>query len=88
MSLESGSLASDGFKTSDNSLTGNDLNIKNEPYVLSDAELNAMAKDRQKKDNHNMSKCFLVMYAYLSNKIVLRVNVKISKHAVGRYNIG
>ncbi|CAG9816951.1 unnamed protein product [Phaedon cochleariae] len=54
LSLESSSLASDGFKTSENSLTGNDLNIKNEPYHLSDAELHALAKDRQKKDNHNM----------------------------------
>lgn len=53
LSLESSSLASDGFKT-DNSLTGSDLNIKNEPYLLSDAELHALAKDRQKKDNHNM----------------------------------
>nr|XP_023015686.1 transcription factor EC-like isoform X2 [Leptinotarsa decemlineata] len=53
LSLESSSLASDGFKT-DNSLTGNDLDIKNEPYLLSDAELHALAKDRQKKDNHNM----------------------------------
>lgn len=56
LSLESSSLASDGFKTSDNSLTGNDLNIQNDSYVFSDAELHAMAKDRQKKDNHNMSK--------------------------------
>jgi hypothetical protein len=56
LSLESSSLASDGFKTSDNSLQGNDINIKNEPFVLSDAELHALAKDRQKKDNHNMSK--------------------------------
>lgn len=55
LSLESSSLASDSFKASD-SLTGNDVNIKNEPYVLSDAELHALAKDRQKKDNHNMSK--------------------------------
>ncbi|KAJ8950339.1 hypothetical protein NQ318_021199 [Aromia moschata] len=54
LSLESSSLASDGFKTSDNSLTGHDLNIKNEPFLLSDAELHALAKDRQKKDNHNM----------------------------------
>lgn len=56
LSLESSSLASDSFKTSDNSLPGTDINIKNEPFVLSDAELHALAKDRQKKDNHNMSK--------------------------------
>ncbi|XP_063928219.1 transcription factor EC isoform X2 [Zophobas morio] len=54
LSLESSSLASDSFKTSDNSLPGTDINIKNEPFVLSDAELHALAKDRQKKDNHNM----------------------------------
>ncbi|CAH2007899.1 unnamed protein product [Acanthoscelides obtectus] len=52
LSLESSSLASDGFK--DSSLGGNDLGIKNEPFLLSDAELHALAKDRQKKDNHNM----------------------------------
>lgn len=52
LSLESGSLASDSYKTSDNSLTGS---IKNEPFLYSDAELHALAKDRQKKDNHNMS---------------------------------
>lgn len=53
LSLENSSLASDSFKTSDSSLA-NDINIKNEPYLLSEAELHAMAKDRQKKDNHNM----------------------------------
>ncbi|XP_065354947.1 uncharacterized protein DDB_G0283357 [Calliphora vicina] len=31
-----------------------DLNIKQEPSSMSEAEVNAMAKDRQKKDNHNM----------------------------------
>nr|XP_022915150.1 transcription factor EB [Onthophagus taurus] len=54
LSLESSSLASDGFKTSDNSLTSTELNIKNEPAIYTDAELHALAKDRQKKDNHNM----------------------------------
>ncbi|XP_050314480.1 transcription factor EC isoform X2 [Anthonomus grandis grandis] len=53
LSLESSSLASDSFKTSDSSLT-NDINIKNEPYLLSEAEIHAIQKDRQKKDNHNM----------------------------------
>lgn len=52
LSLETSSIASDGFKTSDNSLTSAD--IKNEPLIFSDAELHALAKDRQKKDNHNM----------------------------------
>ncbi|KAJ8918759.1 hypothetical protein NQ315_015079 [Exocentrus adspersus] len=54
LSLESSSLASDGFKTSDSSLGASDLNIKSEPFLLSDAQLHALAKDRQKKDNHNM----------------------------------
>ncbi|XP_034670501.1 microphthalmia-associated transcription factor isoform X1 [Drosophila subobscura] len=31
-----------------------ELYIKQEPHNLTDAEINAMAKDRQKKDNHNM----------------------------------
>ncbi|XP_017002765.2 microphthalmia-associated transcription factor isoform X2 [Drosophila takahashii] len=31
-----------------------ELSIKQEPQNLTDAEMNAMAKDRQKKDNHNM----------------------------------
>lgn len=66
LSLESSSLASDGFKTSDNSLTGNDLNIKNEPFVYSDAELHALAKDRQKKDNHNMSKYYKYFKCFIS----------------------
>lgn len=61
LSLESSSLASDSFKTSDSSLA-NDINIKNEPYLLSEAELHALAKDRQKKDNHNMSKSKLNFY--------------------------
>lgn len=30
--------------------------IKEEPLQYSDAEIHALAKDRQKKDNHNMSK--------------------------------
>lgn len=54
LSFESSSLASDSFKT--DSLPGNDIHIKPEPIILSDAELHAIAKDRQKKDNHNMSK--------------------------------
>lgn len=50
------SLASDSFKNSDNSLTSADISIKNEPFSYSETELHALAKDRQKKDNHNMSK--------------------------------
>lgn len=55
LNLETSPLAGDNYKR-DGSLTGSDLNIKNEPLILSDAELHALAKDRQKKDNHNMSK--------------------------------
>lgn len=52
LSFESSSLG-DSLKL-DASLSG-DLQIKQEPLILSDAEMHAMAKDRQKKDNHNMS---------------------------------
>ena len=31
--------------------------VKAEPLQYSDAEIHALAKDMQKKDNHNMSKC-------------------------------
>lgn len=40
-----------GVTTGSNS----DLVIKQEPSAISDAEMHALAKDRQKKDNHNMS---------------------------------
>lgn len=62
LSFESSSLASDSFKTSDGSLTTTEADIKNEPAFLSDAELHALAKDRQKKDNHNMSQCALILF--------------------------
>lgn len=64
LSLESSSLASDSFKTSDNSLTSADINIKNEPLIYTEAELHAIAKDRQKKDNHNMSEYALENFYY------------------------
>lgn len=63
MSFESSSLAdslkldgtygggANGGTTGSNS----DLVIKQEPSGTTDAEMHAMAKDRQKKDNHNMS---------------------------------
>ncbi|XP_055383915.1 transcription factor EC, partial [Condylostylus longicornis] len=38
----------------DTSFSSNDVSIKEEPRILTDAEMHAMAKDRQKKDNHNM----------------------------------
>lgn len=62
LSFESSSLASDSFKTSDGSLTTTDADIKNEPAFLSDAELHALAKDRQKKDNHNMSQSVPILF--------------------------
>lgn len=51
--LESNSV-NDCFKFE--SSCNSDLPIKQEPLSLTDAEMHAMAKDRQKKDNHNMSK--------------------------------
>lgn len=53
LAFETNSLTSDSFKAGD---SGGDITIKPEPLILSDAELHALAKDRQKKDNHNMSK--------------------------------
>lgn len=37
--------------------SNSDLVIKQEPSAITDAEMHALAKDRQKKDNHNMSTC-------------------------------
>ncbi|KAJ6641513.1 Microphthalmia-associated transcription factor [Pseudolycoriella hygida] len=51
LSFENGSLA-DSLKL-DQSYSS-DLSIKQEPSAMSDAEIHAIAKDRQKKDNHNM----------------------------------
>lgn len=71
LSFESSSLA-DSLKldasygghgvTGGNSTNGSnsDLMIKQEPSNISDAEMHALAKDRQKKDNHNMSKFLLI----------------------------
>ncbi|XP_055921998.1 putative uncharacterized protein DDB_G0277255 isoform X2 [Eupeodes corollae] len=42
----------DSFKFDSN--YSSDLSIKQEPQSLTDAEMHALAKDRQKKDNHNM----------------------------------
>ncbi|XP_023245911.1 microphthalmia-associated transcription factor [Copidosoma floridanum] len=59
LSFEAGSLG-DGLKDGQSgSLTGSltsltDLSVKHEPLLLTDAEVHALAKDRQKKDNHNM----------------------------------
>lgn len=58
LSFESSSLA-DSLKLEAYGVGSNsDLLIKQEPSGVSDAEMHAMAKDRQKKDNHNMSKSF------------------------------
>lgn len=38
--------------------SNSDLVIKQEPSAVTDAEMHALAKDRQKKDNHNMSMLF------------------------------
>lgn len=62
LSFESSSLA-DSLKL-DTSYGGggnSDLLIKEEPSNITDAEMHALAKDRQKKDNHNMSKYILPM---------------------------
>lgn len=53
LSFETSSLASDKI-TDPTSNASSDIQIKAEPLQLSDAELHALAKDRQKKDNHNM----------------------------------
>lgn len=52
LSIESSSLA-DSLKLDPS--YSSDLSIKQEPSAISDAEIHAIAKDRQKKDNHNMS---------------------------------
>lgn len=52
LSIESSSLA-DSLKLDPS--YSSDLSIKQEPSAISDAEVHALAKDRQKKDNHNMS---------------------------------
>ncbi|XP_029666860.1 microphthalmia-associated transcription factor isoform X2 [Formica exsecta] len=55
LSFEAGSLG-DGLKDGQaGSLTNiPELQIKPEPLLLTEAEIHALAKDRQKKDNHNM----------------------------------
>ncbi|KAH8236297.1 hypothetical protein KR032_000895 [Drosophila birchii] len=45
-------LQNDSFNFGQN--FNSELSIKQEPQSLTDAEINAMQKDRQKKDNHNM----------------------------------
>jgi len=55
LSFEAGSLG-EGLKDGQaGSLTNiPELQIKPEPLLLTEAEIHALAKDRQKKDNHNM----------------------------------
>ncbi|XP_074106595.1 transcription factor Mitf isoform X2 [Cotesia typhae] len=52
LSFENGSLKDSQTGSHTTSLP--DLQIKPEPLLLTDAEIHALAKDRQKKDNHNM----------------------------------
>lgn len=61
LSFEAGSLG-DGLKDGQaGSLTNiPELQIKPEPLLLTEAEIHALAKDRQKKDNHNMSKSITI----------------------------
>lgn len=42
--------------------------IKPEPVQYTDADLHAIAKDRQKKDNHNMSTIHFMLFNFLVNK--------------------
>lgn len=46
---------SSGGANGTNGSSNSDLLIKQEPSTITDAEMHALAKDRQKKDNHNMS---------------------------------
>lgn len=62
LSLESGTT---GLGTSGSLLSSGDVDssgempaVKQESLPFSDAEMHAIVKDRQKKDNHNMSKYF------------------------------
>lgn len=56
LSFEAGSLGDHLKDDQSGSLSSlPDLQIKPEPLLLTDAEIHALAKDRQKKDNHNMS---------------------------------
>ncbi|KAK0174124.1 hypothetical protein PV328_007235 [Microctonus aethiopoides] len=55
LSFEAGSLGDHLKDDQSGSLSSlPDLQIKPEPLLLTDAEIHALAKDRQKKDNHNM----------------------------------
>lgn len=59
LSFEAGSLGDSLKDGQSSSLTSlDDLGIKPEPLLLTDAEIHALAKDRQKKDNHNMSEYY------------------------------
>lgn len=55
LSFESSSVA-DPYYNGLRSNNKSNLHIKQEPSTATDAEMHALAKDRQKKDNHNMSK--------------------------------
>lgn len=81
LSFEAGSLG-DGLKDGQaGSLTNiPDLQIKPEPLLLTEAEIHALAKDRQKKDNHNMSKSITYhsFWFTFENVLLFFRNIKIS----------
>ncbi|KAH0540283.1 hypothetical protein KQX54_015496 [Cotesia glomerata] len=64
LSFENGSLKDSQTGSHTTSLP--DLQIKPEPLLLTDAEIHALAKDRQKKDNHNMKSTAIVYTAIYS----------------------
>lgn len=64
LSFEAGSLGDQLKDGQSGSLTSlPDLGIKPEPLLLTDAEIHALAKDRQKKDNHNMSEYTWIFFS-------------------------
>lgn len=58
--FDTGSFDDESFKDGQTGVAGlQEVQIKNEPLILTESDLHALAKDRQKKDNHNMSEWFL-----------------------------
>lgn len=80
LSFEAGSLG-DGLKDGQaGSLTNiPELQIKPEPLLLTEAEIHALAKDRQKKDNHNMSKSIVIFSNYLRIQRIIEPHFRMSK---------
>jgi len=48
-----------------------ELQIKPEPLLLTEAEIHALAKDRQKKDNHNMSESMIPQFQLADFQLLL-----------------